>query len=736
MKKLLIIPLLLISLITSATVYYIDPSGKNTNNGSSGSPWNTLAYASSKVTTAGDIIHVNAGSYTISSQIALSSGVSIEGDGNATFTCTVNASDLWGNSGFAILLSGGANTAGQHISGIKMDGNKYAGWGAVGVWTRNNVSVYNCTITNFSHWGVKFFGGEPPAAGSYMTGCTFHDNTVTDCAGYYANSLGCLGLGGIDGMTIYNNTIIQPANRGVSDEGEPIYGVEGFLKNVKIYNNTIAKTLIPSGHWDFAMEIWNWQGGNEIYNNNITGSIDLSGATKGSSAYSVWVHDNIIGQPSLQNKQAVRGVLFECVASDVIIERNYIHHVSQPIFINSIQSSYYGCVATFNNDIIRYNVFDNVGAAAGQTASGWGVYFSEETANAIINNWRFYNNTIIAAKGGATTCWGISLPDCGSATGVTVSNNIVQGFSISPVRANPWGGSGGTTISNLEVKNNIFYNNGNSNNVYIASGVTTSSYTNSGNLTTAPPFASTTNFHLTAGITGIFIVSGITDKDGKPVANPPTIGAYESGSAIAAPTIPVFQNSVIQDASPTLLVMNYNLTLANIAPPPSAFTVLVNSVVRGVSTVAISDTKVQLSLASPVIKGDAVKVTYTIPASNQLQAAAGGQAATLTAQSTVNNVTTVAPVAAASPVVLLIYPNPLHRILNAAITYTVPLTGDQANSLEIFRIFDISGRMLIEKLFNKGTANIRMPVNLRPGIYVVQLLISGLEMASQKIIVY
>jgi hypothetical protein len=44
--------------------------------------------------------------------------------------------------------------------------------------------------------------------------------------------------------------------------------------------------------------------------------------------------------------------------------------------------------------------------------------------------------------------------------------------------------------------------------------------------------------------------------------------------------------------------------------------------------------------------------------------------------------------------------------------------------------------MLVEKLFNKGTANIRMPVNLRPGIYVVQLLISGLEMASQKIIVY
>jgi uncharacterized repeat protein (TIGR02059 family) len=307
---------------------------------------------------------------------------------------------------------------------------------------------------------------------------------------------------------------------------------------------------------------------------------------------------------------------------------------------------------------------------------------------------------------------------------------------MSPVRANAWGGSGGTSISNLDIKNNIFYNNGNSNKVYLASGVNTSGYSNSGNLTTAPPFTSSTNFHLTAGLAGIFIVSGITDKDGNPVANPPGIGAYGSGFATAAPVLPVYQNSVIENASPAILVMNYNLSLASIAPPPSAFTVLVNSAVRGVSSVAISGAKVQLTLASPVIKGDAVKVTYTRPASNQLQVAAGGQAANLTAQTTVNNVTTVAPVATTSQLTLLIFPNPLHRILNAVITYATPLTGDQANALQVFRIFDISGRMLVEKLFNKGTVSIRMPVNLRPGIYVAQLLISGLEMATQKIIVY
>ena len=56
--------------------------------------------------------------------------------------------------------------------------------------------------------------------------------------------------------------------------------------------------------------------------------------------------------------------------------------------------------------------------------------------------------------------------------------------------------------------------------------------------------------------------------------------------------------------------MTYNLALANIVPPNTAFT-KVNNVRRSVSAVAVSGNKVLITLASPVIYGDAVTVHIT-----------------------------------------------------------------------------------------------------------------------------
>ncbi len=100
---------------------------------------------------------------------------------------------------------------------------------------------------------------------------------------------------------------------------------------------------------------------------------------------------------------------------------------------------------------------------------------------------------------------------------------------------------------------------------------------------------------------------------------------------------PVYVSSVIENATPSRLEMTYNLTLANIVPAASAFAVMVNSSARSVSAVAISGTKVLLTLASPVVYGDVVTVAYTRPASNPLQTAAGGQAASITAKQVINN---------------------------------------------------------------------------------------------------
>jgi uncharacterized protein (TIGR02145 family)/uncharacterized repeat protein (TIGR02059 family) len=114
------------------------------------------------------------------------------------------------------------------------------------------------------------------------------------------------------------------------------------------------------------------------------------------------------------------------------------------------------------------------------------------------------------------------------------------------------------------------------------------------------------------------------------------------------PLNPAYVSSVIQNATPGVVEMTYNSTLANIVPATSAFTVMVNSAARAVNSVAISGTEVMLTLASAVVYGDIVTVAYTKPAGNPLQTASGGQAASIYAQSVTNNNLCAAPSATTS----------------------------------------------------------------------------------------
>jgi uncharacterized repeat protein (TIGR02059 family) len=119
-------------------------------------------------------------------------------------------------------------------------------------------------------------------------------------------------------------------------------------------------------------------------------------------------------------------------------------------------------------------------------------------------------------------------------------------------------------------------------------------------------------------------------------------------AAPAAPAVPAYVSSEIKDAARSVVEMTYNLSLANIVPAASAFTVQVNSTARSVSSVSVSGTKVLLTLSSPVAYGNTVTVAYTKPSTSPLQTSAGGQAATISAQSVTNRI--AAPPAPAVPV--------------------------------------------------------------------------------------
>ncbi len=152
--------------------------------------------------------------------------------------------------------------------------------------------------------------------------------------------------------------------------------------------------------------------------------------------------------------------------------------------------------------------------------------------------------------------------------------------------------------------------------------------------------------------------------------NAPDLGAFEAGTGSAV-VVPSYTSSAVSGTTPSILEMTYNMTLANVIPAASAFKVMVNSTARTVNSVAISGTKVQLTLATAVVTGDVVTVSYTQPSSNPLQASGGGQAASIGAQAVTNNVNAVNPVYASS-VVANATPTVLEMTYNMTLANVVP----------------------------------------------------------------
>jgi uncharacterized repeat protein (TIGR02059 family) len=203
-------------------------------------------------------------------------------------------------------------------------------------------------------------------------------------------------------------------------------------------------------------------------------------------------------------------------------------------------------------------------------------------------------------------------------------------------------------------------------------------------------------------------------------------GTWQVGARVYAgssnPVIPVYVGSSVENATPSVLEMNYSLSLANIVPAASAFTVMVNSAARTVSAVAISGTKVLLTLASPVAYGNAVTVAYTKPATNPLQTAERGQAATISAQPVTNN---VASVIVAS---VKVFPNPTSKL----ITITI---DDPSLIIDFIRILDLSGKVIVHNKVNPNEKEFKVLLNLRNGVYIVQLGSGDNTLVNRKLIV-
>lgn len=554
MKKLLILLLLIVSISANAATYYISPTGSNSNTGGISSPWLTLTYACAHATAPGDIIHVNAGTYVTTAQCVLAAGVSIEGVGvTSVISSTITTTYVFTID--ATSTSEGTN-GNQHISGIKMTGGSLGSptaYGAIMVDRRSNVSIYNCTIEHFFKRGVVMVGstwGSGLEPTTLATGNSFHDNILTNCSDYSGvahSGAGCgeLEIGGQRGLLIYNNTITEP-DRGTDATGFCIkYSNDGYNRGTKIYNNTISRPAYDGSTWDFALELWNDRGGLEIYNNNIQGSIDISGSSSLTYdvghyyGYAVKIYNNVIGFATMQGGEQL-GIDIERGQTDgFYVYNNIFKNISTPL------QFWQGDLDVVENLYFYYNIFNGVGAAGQSNYGNVTDFGTIDNHNVTYDNINFINNVCYAgATGDPGTAFRLDPP--GTMTNVTIRNNIVQGFN-QPVYIEEQYGE----ISTVSIEKNIFY--GNTSNNVLTYGTPTN-VTNQNNLTSDPKFVTPgSDFHLQASSpainAGIHIAGYTLDFSSAAVGNPPEIGAYEYGTS-----------SVSVPAVTTIAVTNYTTT--------------------------------------------------------------------------------------------------------------------------------------------------------------------------------
>lgn len=532
--------------------YFIDTAGTDDagRDGSISQPWATLAYAVTRVTAFRDIIHINAGTYNSSGQIEVPNGVSIEGAGRdlVTMILTYNSSypcikletpSGWGNTTYG----------NQSISGIKFDGD-LTGIYAIGINFRSNVHVYNCEFIDFDQ-GAIFFNGQPewvwsldnpyndnpnsdypyiPNSNGWCTGNKFYNNIVTNCARYVTSDhhSGAVNIGTQDGFEAYGNNINSFARHG--------YGIKfwnlGFNKNSDIHNNTIEVYPLLNGvRFEFAIELWWELGGTRIYNNRLKGALDLVNCVDTISAgYSVRVHNNNIGRDSTP-ASLERGILLEGRCEYVQIYQNYLHHLAIGIYVP--RNNY-----TYVDRLYHIDIYDNLIVKLGQTETDWqtwGIYYPDFIDEAEHQYVKIQNNVFEADDSLSTiSMFGVQLPNVTKQSYIYVDNNIILNFYYASIYA----GGSRTKATNIYIRNNISYNNGNSNNPLFTDSFPIAGVVETSTIKQNPLFVGgvedsykLSSISSPAYHTGIQVTfpNGTVDYENKAWNNPPSIGAYEYG---------------------------------------------------------------------------------------------------------------------------------------------------------------------------------------------------------------
>lgn len=526
-RMLLLNILVLYSITGFSAKYYVDVAGSNSNSGSSSSPWLTLAHACAIVTTPGDIIHLNAGTFNETSRANLAVGVSIEGAGmDATI---INSRYVASNSSDGVIrLNSSSYTNGnQSISNLTLTGSKLTATRGICINYRNNVMINNCKVTDF-YASAIFFRGSNKAwdvePSPYCSGNKIYNCIVNNSATRSSGESASIRINGQKDFLLYNNTFDQTFRS--SGQNGNILGGE-WNQALKIYDNTFTKNDNEGGAWNFFFELWHWQGGGEIYRNTFNGAatMDIVDVMKSTYEFGLKIYDNkyLVKEVVPFTAHQVQAINLEGRShlDDIHVYSNYMKNVTNGIWVDVIVNTGEGYSSfAVNNLYIHHNVMENIGMTDVNTIPIWMNAYGSNT-NISFNNIQVNNNTIQCSniiKGLNAIKWSV----IGKFSNIFIQNNIFTNCKDNVLNFSPQ--VSGATLSNVTIKNNLYYNNGvNSSRFDMA----VTNKVESGNIIGNPLFISSTNLNLQAGSSAIntginvgFAYNG----------SAPDLGAYESNT--------------------------------------------------------------------------------------------------------------------------------------------------------------------------------------------------------------
>lgn len=473
----------------ASNIYYISPTGDNTRTATQAkninTPWKTLSHACTNVSTAGSIIHILPGTYNETAQCNLKVGVSIEGEGViSNIVSTYN--------GIAINLN--SNTDGtngnQSVSNFKLSGSNLTGKKGIMVQSRSNVKVFNMTIQDFEQDGILFkgaiSGGQPSV---YATGNELYNCIITNNSTRYGGQ-GNVVATGFRGMLIHDNIITQMSRAG--NQNGNIYSAtaEGWSEGLKFYNNKTYRNTYDENEWAFHVEMWNSQGGMELYNNEFHGwgsMIDLAGEEagtgiiKGTYPYAAYVHDNLFDMGVAKSGATAyldKGITIEGNVDGVIISNNHFKNMPYGIEITGVNSTTF-----MKNILIKNNLFESGGYTASTFCFDIDILtYCADIHCVDITDVQIYNNTFSSPLSEAALF--IYMNAGTTVRRIEFTNNIVKDvrnygyvtfFTNDGIK------------SNFTIKNNLLYQNANSNAISLQSGATLpTSSTITGNIIANP----------------------------------------------------------------------------------------------------------------------------------------------------------------------------------------------------------------------------------------------------------